>query len=93
MADETQPIDDAALVRAFVDVLTVERIEENFYRGIATPQEVCVQGIHRAFFHRAGRSEQPLPQNLTTEHLGGTDVTALPLKDVVVQLPQFEQRQ
>lgn len=38
MAEAHQQIDDETLSRAFVDVLTVERIEENFYRGIATPQ-------------------------------------------------------
>lgn len=37
MTDAQTP-STAALMRAFVDVLTVERIEQDFYRGIATPQ-------------------------------------------------------
>ena len=37
MTDNTDP-DTDTVMRAFVDVLTVERIEDDFYRGIATPQ-------------------------------------------------------
>jgi len=60
---------------------------------IAGTQEIPVQRMHRApVFHGLLRGRQSLAKHLTTEHVAGADIPALPTEQVALDPLQLEQR-
>jgi len=61
--------------------------------AVATPQEVCMQGVHHASRDGGRCRRQRLSEDLAPEHLRAADIAARAAKQVHLQLLELEQLQ